>query len=113
MQGKTDMISKYGSLPAIRSRMHGEADTLHLLKTREKEISLARARDHLDVTRKNFLPRKKTPPKYGAIEDSITGDLNEVNLKFLNVNNTFVMTRKSEKGPFTEEPKEVKEKSEA
>ena len=102
------MISQYGSLPAIRSRMHGEADTLHLLKTREKEISLARARDHLDVTRKHFMPRKKTPTKYSSIEDSINGDLNDVNLKFLNVNDTFVSTRKSEKGPMLDEPTQVK-----
>ena len=93
--------------------MHGEADSLHLLKKREKEVSLARARDHLDVTKKNFMPRKKTPTKYKSIEDSINGDLNDVNLRLLNVNNTFVSTRKSEKGPMVDEPSQVKERSEA
>ena len=31
LQGKTEMISEFSSLPNIRQRMHGQADTLHLL----------------------------------------------------------------------------------
>lgn len=59
LQGKTDTLDQYTTLPNIRKRMHGQADTFHLLDQSEKQEVLQKARNHLDVTRKNFMKHRK------------------------------------------------------
>ena len=95
LQGKTDTLDQYTTLPNIRKRMHGEADTFHLLEPSEKEEALQKARNHLDVSRKDFNKERmktKTPSKYPQIDNSLNSEVDQVSFT-----GGFVDTHKSSK----------------
>ena len=94
------MMSQYTSLPALRKRMHGQADTLHLLEAKEKGEVIGQARNHLNVTKKDFRKARKpqTPSKYQSIENSINDDP----YASINVRAEFVNTHKSSGRAFAE-----------
>ena len=73
LQGKTDELNRYTSLPKIRKRMLGGAESYDLLDKQRKQEQLEIAREKLNVTKKKWDRNLKKPEsKFQSIENALS-----------------------------------------
>ena len=73
LQGKTDELNRYTSLPKIRKRMLGGAESYDLLDKQRKQEKLEIAREKLNVTKKKWDRNLKKPEsKFQSIENALS-----------------------------------------